>query len=586
VQDTQHGARQGVLQQLASRTAARGASLLEKYEHLVRKHHALVERYREVSMDRSSTVTLALEALRASRNGFALLATTPKRGVEFAIRNARWIELATRRRRWRALGTGEAGAAAREHESIEAPATALAQELAAAPAGTQRTLRLACEGAEDVVDLHLERVTPRGQVLVIATAEDVTEQVRIEREVSRARESLAQAERLRVLGELASGVAHDLNNTLHAIGLRLARLREATALPDEQRGNVEALLRIVDDTSSRVGRLQDLARRREDAPEERFVLVNVVSDAVQLAKPELEERAHLEQVQYGVEVDVPAGTRVVGSASELRHVFVNLLINARDAMPRGGTIRVRGREADTFAELTVEDEGRGIAPEHLDRVFEPFFTTKGRRGMGLGLALAQGVLQRLGGQITAGNRPEGGARFTLTFPLAPDEAPRALPEHAPRDLDRGHEVLVIDDDLDNLLATELVLEHLGQRATLASSGKEALEVFASGRRFELVLCDLGMPDLNGWQVAQEIQRLAPGTSILLLTGWAQEIAADDPRRALVSGVLGKPLDLERLQRVLAESLERPQGPPRVDGEAPHGAAKMDGEARAPEAPGP
>jgi CheY-like chemotaxis protein len=204
--------------------------------------------------------------------------------------------------------------------------------------------------------------------------------------------------------------------------------------------------------------------------------------------------------------------------------------------------------------LRVEDDGEGMSEELLARVFDPFFTTKGTQGTGLGLSIAYSVMRRLGGSISAANRPEGGAVFTLTFPVAAPveraEPPRPAPAAAPRD----RHVMVVDDDDDNLEATRWVLEGLGQRVSAARSGAEALALLAEGGPVDLVLCDIGMPGLDGWEVAERIQQIRPGTRTFLISGWASEIAPDDPRLRSVRGVLPKPLDLDRLERLLGAEL--------------------------------
>jgi signal transduction histidine kinase/ActR/RegA family two-component response regulator len=520
--------------------------LVAKYDQLVRRHSEGVE-------DRTNAVTLALGALRASRNGLALFADG-----RFVNRNARWLELSSPGLRWTAAkhdGATEDGA---EAESLEASVEALARELLAGGSAPQRSATLTREGG-DVVEVRLERVRSHDRNVVIVTAEDVTERVRREREMARARETVMAHERMRLLGELASGVAHDLNNTLHALSLRIGHLL-ATPLDDRQRQNVDVLARICSDAAERVSRLQELGRRREDVPTESFDVANAVEEALAVARPEIDEHAHVDGIRFDVETHLAADLRAVGTASELRLVFVNLLLNARDAMPKGGRIRISSRIADGRAEVTVQDEGPGIAPEHLERVFDPFFTTKGAHGMGLGLAIVQGVMRRLGGAVAAANVDGGGAAFTMTFPIATAlaSAAAAFPAAA---VAAGHRLLVVDDDLDNLEAMKYVLEDLGQDADLAASGQEALALVAEGRRYDLVLCDIGMPGMNGWQVAEELKRAAPGTRVMLVTGWAQEIAPDDPKRRGVDGVLAKPLDLAHLRQALTTWLPPPaRGP--------------------------
>ena len=213
-------------------------------------------------------------------------------------------------------------------------------------------------------------------------------------------------------------------------------------------------------------------------------------------------------------------------------------------------------QQDKRVVLKVLDDGNGIPAKDLTKIFDPFFTTKGKRGTGLGLSMARGVLARLGGEITAENRPEGGACFTLSFPVAsrPSRPPPPRPPSAPA---LGFHILVIDDDAESLQATRMAMESEGQRVDISQNGRDAIERIRLGARYDLVLCDLGMPDMNGWHVAREIQGVAPGTAVFMVTGWAQRIAPNDPRRRWVKGVLEKPATLDRLRDLLALELGSP-----------------------------
>jgi signal transduction histidine kinase len=243
--------------------------------------------------------------------------------------------------------------------------------------------------------------------------------------LEQARTALAEQEHLRALGELASGVTHDLHNTLHAMKLRLEMIGRDKEFAERQRGHLDALVRIVSDAETRLRHLQEFARKRPEHIREQIQLADVIREAVEIARSDIEHRAARQGLSLRIEMDVPALPLVQSEATDLRYVFINLLLNARDAMPHGGTTRVRGTQSGNRIVITVEDEGTGIPEAHLHSIFRPFFTTKGSQGTGLGLSMAYGVMSRAGGSITASNRPEGGAVFTLTFPLQ-----RPIPEPA------------------------------------------------------------------------------------------------------------------------------------------------------------
>jgi signal transduction histidine kinase len=319
-------------------------------------------------------------------------------------------------------------------------ALAEASALLSPDGGSTRVVRYrqAREAQPKVLEVRTERVTGPVQDQALVLARDITAQARDEEELAQARATLLEREHVRALGELAAGIAHDLRNTLDAMRLRLQMLtREAPPVTDRGRQHLEALSSIVADASSRVDRLRDFSRRKADGTREHVQLSEVIRDAVDIARGGIEHQGQQESTTVRLEVEVPKRLPLVaGSAMELRYVIINLLINARDAMPLGGALRVRATRASDAVRLTVEDEGTGIPEEHLPHLFEPFFTTKGDKGTGLGLAMAHGVMTRAGGTLTAANRPKGGAIFTLTFPvLAPPSRsapPRPTPGSKPR----------------------------------------------------------------------------------------------------------------------------------------------------------
>lgn len=410
----------------------RDGALLRKYRELLHKHHTLVQKLEQRNAEHITTYTLSTWALQTSASALALL-----RESTVVLANSRWHALARlrgpwRRRHWSAREAVAAVAAPpalrslREVASHEATA-ALSQE------GARITRYQRAPGGE-VLEVRVERVaTPMG-AMALVLARDVTAEVQAELELEQARAALAQREHLRSLGEMVSGIAHDLNSTLNAMRLRLELLRRDPVFASTSPTHLDALVRILADAGTRVTRLQSFARQQPEGSSEEVRLEELVRDAVDIARSDIDHRARREGLSVRIDVDVPPLPRVTGSAADLRFVFMNLLLNTRDAMPRGGTIHLRGRHEGKSVILTVEDEGTGIPPEHLKDIFRPFFTTKGSQGTGLGLSMAWGVVSRAGGTLTAANRPRGGAVFTLTFPVAHPaaSAPAAPPARRKR----------------------------------------------------------------------------------------------------------------------------------------------------------
>ena len=404
-----------------------------------------------------------------------------------------------------------------------------------------------------------------GRDCVLLVGQDVTARVQAEEELRRNREVLVNQERLKAVGELASGIAHDLNNSLNALRLRVELLCTDSALLGRHNNSLQLISRILSDAASTIGRLQDFARRRHDRPAESVDLSAIISQSVNMAKSTLEEKNFLFGRSIRINADVSALPPVLGEPGELRQIFLNLLLNAQDAMPAGGTIRITGRIEREAVVVRVEDEGQGIPEEHLTHIFDPFFSTKGERGTGLGLSITYAAMARIGGTISAANRVEGGAIFSLTFPIA-HTRPMQKVEHASATIQPLH-VMVVDDDLDNLQAFSAMLKSRGHSVTTASSGPEALEkLMEDNVPVDVVLCDLGMPLMNGWEVARRVKSLETPPTIYLVTGWAAEIPVNDPRRRLVNAVIAKPVHLKTLDELLAQHTPRSTLPGETGGQ--------------------
>jgi signal transduction histidine kinase/ActR/RegA family two-component response regulator len=398
------------------------------------------------------------------------------------------------------------------------------------------------------IELRFERIRTATGPVVVVLAHDKTEEVRRDADRLRDRESRLHEERMHAMGIVASGLAHDLNHSLNVIALRIATLRADPRFEPARRG-LDVLVRVVDEAAATVARLQDLARRRRDRPGDSVDLTAVLLGAIEMARTEMEGT----DTEVRIDDEVPPLPLVRGTAAELSHLFADLLTNARDASPRGASIDVRAWAERGEVMVTIADQGAGIPEESLPRLFDPFFSSSEKRDTGLILSIAYGLMHRLGGRISASNRASGGAIFTLTFPFA---APAQRREERQRGERRPARVLLIDDEIDNLEVLQELLEMEGHRVDAAGSGPAALERFHRGERYDVVLCDVGMPHMSGWQVVREIRRLAPSARIWLLTGWANEISEHDPRLTDVQGVLGKPLDLEQLRSLLSH----PEGP--------------------------
>lgn len=380
-------------------------------------------------IQRSSAFTrAAFWALRASSIGWALVC-----GRRVVVTNPAFARLGgtPRGTRWRALDAATDGA--RLDEWYSSLRDVVIAESARLDRGRARTRRRFTNGERVVVEVASERSRVRpNEPAALVFIQDVTALAKAEADVQMATAVLLQQERLRTAGELAIGIGHDVNNILAALSLRLEPLLRDEEYRDRYGSNLQALKRIVAEGKQLVGKLRRIGHG-EESTITCVDLRETVDAAIEIAQSGLRLRGLETGVQIRFQSHLPELPKVAGFADELRHVFVNLFINARDAMPNGGTISVSGRVELGGIIVTVEDEGSGIEPSDLPHLFDVFFTTKGAKGTGMGLALARAVMERLGGAVSAKNRPNGGAAFELRFlPFGQRPRPTAYPSGTAR----------------------------------------------------------------------------------------------------------------------------------------------------------
>ena len=381
-----------------------------------------------------------------------------------------------------------------------------------------------------------------------AIVRDVTERKRLE-------EQLLLSQKMDAIGNLAGGVAHDFNNLLQAMLTDALLLREHA----DDVGRVRDAARHLEEEIMRGGALTRqllVFSRRETTRPERLDLNAVVRAATGLLRRLLKENIELR-------VDLsPGSVMVVADHGQLDQVLMNLAVNAADAMPDGGRLTLRTGTSADHAWLEAADTGCGIPKEIVGRIFEPFFTTKtAGKGTGLGLAVVHGIVTRHGGSVAVDTNPGAGATFTVRLPLAaPDEAP--APARVVRQADAtprgcGERVLVVEDEEGVRTGLVEILRSLGYRVAAADSAAAAARL-ASGKGFDVVLCDLLLPDGSGTEVVSGLVERWPGLKVIFMSGYAQEEAV---RLSVTSGkvrFLQKPFDINTLARGLSESLAEPR----------------------------
>jgi signal transduction histidine kinase/CheY-like chemotaxis protein len=370
---------------------------------------------------------------------------------------------------------------------------------------------------------------------------------------------LVQNERLRATGELAMGVAHDFNNLLATILGRTEVLLGQVRDP-EQRESLEAIRRAARDGASVVSRMREYGRP-VDTTEFRLVdLADVAAEAVQLTRPRWQGEAQ----RQGRTIDVHqrlTSAAVLADPAALREVLVNLLFNAIDALPGGGTIAVSLATRGDRVVLDVADTGAGI-PEHVQgRIFEPFFTTKGAQGSGLGLPMVRKVIEAHGGAVGVESATGSGATFRFELPVAVGQTSPAgsSAPAADDDLPPAH-VVVVDDQQDVLDTVGMLLRRDGHYVRLFHDPRAAVESVAQEKP-DVVITDIGMPGMSGWDLARSVRQQWPDLPVIVLTGWGRDVTEAQMKQHGVLASLGKPAELSALRHALARALsparERP-----------------------------
>jgi PAS domain S-box-containing protein len=389
----------------------------------------------------------------------------------------------------------------------------------------------------------------------IGVNRDVTERRRAEAELKRASERLAVADRMASVGTLAAGVAHEINNPLAYVISNLSSASEVAAALPGGAAELQEALREAREGAERVRRIVGELRtfsRPDEAARGPLDVRRVLDAAVNLARHEIRHRA---QVVKRYE-DVPP---VDANESRLAQAFLNLIVNAAQAIPEGradaNQIVLGARLADGRVRVEVSDTGVGIAPEHLGRIFDPFYTTKPVGvGTGLGLSICHGIVASLGGEIRVESAPGKGSTFTVVLPASTARpVPRAAEPPAAAPPGRRGRVLVVDDEppLAQSLRRTLAREH---DVVAVSSGRAALDLVTSGERFDVILCDLMMPEITGMDLSERLAREAPeaARAMVFMTGGAFTPRArdflDDPSRRRIE----KPFDLETLRALVRE----------------------------------
>ena len=392
-------------------------------------------------------------------------------------------------------------------------------------------------------------------------------------DLRRTQQSVMQQERLRALGQMASGIAHDINNALSPAALYVQSLVEKDlSLSAGARDTLVIVERAIEDVARTVARMREFYRERDVQMASPVDINTIVQQVVELTRARWADMPQERGVVIHVKTELASpGPFVLGAENEIRDALTNLVLNAVDALPRGGTLTLRARTEATqpnsapgddsveYVCVEVCDTGVGMSEETRSRCLEPFFTTKGERGTGLGLAMVYGMAQRHRAQVEIQSKVDVGTTVRLVFPAAPRGSQVMLAPASDRPL-RELRILVVDDDAMLRKSLSDVLTTDGHSVTLADGGQAGIDTFLAatqrGEPFDLTITDLGMPHVDGRAVAAAIKNVRAATPVVMLTGWGQRLRDGGGLPPYVDRVLSKPPNLGELRSALAEVAAR------------------------------
>ena len=384
----------------------------------------------------------------------------------------------------------------------------------------------------------------QGEINYIVFVKDITEKKKME-------EQLIQTEKLRAIGEMASGVAHDFNNAL-AVILGNTQLLLYTAKDEGLKESLKVIEKVARDSAQTVRRLQDFTRKRVYQELYKLDINLVVKDSIEITKPKWKDDVQGRGILIEMVSNFEEVPPVVGNASELREVITNMIFNAIEAMPEGGKIKIRTFQKEKNVYIRISDTGIGMTEEVRKKVFEPFFTTKPFSNTGLGLSMSYGIIKRFGGEFEVESKIGHGTTFTIILPIGLEGKEEGAISSI---IKKGREarILVIDDEETVRGVLSQILSQGKHRVTVAENGEDGIRLFKE-EEFDIVLTDLGMPGMSGWEVGRAIKKMSPHTPVGMITGWEAEVDQAKIKENGIDFVIPKPFQFDQILKVVDETI--------------------------------
>lgn len=376
-------------------------------------------------------------------------------------------------------------------------------------------------------------------------------------ELKQAQDQIVQAEKLRAMGEMASGVAHDFNNVLAVVlgNIQLLLYQMDRLSPEEIREGLKVIERSSKDGAETVRRIQEFTGVRKDREFISLSLNEIITEVANITQPRWKGQTQKKGIQVELLTQLGDVPLIMGNPSELREVLTNIIFNAVDAMPEGGKLTIATRpQAEDWVEVRIVDTGMGMTEEVKKRVFDPFFSTKGVKNSGLGMSVSYGIIKRHGGEILIESEWGKGSTFIIHLPTGYGEEEVVVKEVAPITESRPARILVIDDEDSVRDILSRMLKTNGHQVVVASNGEEGIERFKS-EAFDIVFTDLGMPRLSGWEVGKTIKGINPKVPIAMITGWGVELDREKMGESGIDLILSKPFNFEQVIHLVSEAME-------------------------------
>jgi len=407
------------------------------------------------------------------------------------------------------------------------------------------------DGTEHWVSVtKIPRHNEKGEIIgTMGISRDITDR-------KKAEETLIQSERLRALGEMAGGVAHDFDNLL-AIILGNAQLLEKGVgryRLEEIKKRLRIIARTAEEGGETVKRLQHFTKR--EISREDFTKVNlneIVREAIASTSPRWKDEAEAKGIAIRIKVKLGKLPPLLGSRFELMEVLTNLIFNSLESMSEGGEISIKTQAKENEVLLYFTDSGKGIPDGIKKKIFDPFFTTKGPKASGLGLSICYGIIKRHKGGIKVESIKGKGTTFTISIPIPLKVPLRREKQAIPKKIS-PRKILVIDDEEGIREVLGEILKDEGHRVTLAETSGKGLEKFKMNN-FDLVLTDLGMPEMSGWELAKRIKEIDSSVPVDLITGWGVATSKEKMKKRRVDFILSKPFNCTKVVREVNAVLE-------------------------------